>query len=190
MRKIVETDAFPPDAPVPGKVEQWNVMDEFISKVASLVDLTKLKPMKVLCDTANGMVGLSLTELFKRIPQVTMTPMYFEPDGTFPNHGGDPLQEENRQEIMKRVVAEQADLGFMFDPDGDRFFCIDKKGRFVSGDFMTAILSQYFLKKKPGSAIVYDIRASHAVPDLITKSGGKPLYNRVGHAYIKKTYEG
>jgi phosphomannomutase len=87
---------------------------------------------------------------------------------------------------MKRVVDEQADLGFMFDPDGDRFFCIDKKGRFVSGDFMTAILSQYFLKKKPGSAIVYDIRASHAVPDLITKSGGKPLYNRVGHAYIKK----
>lgn len=94
--------------------------------------------------------------------------------------------EENRRELMQRVAAEGADLGFAFDPDGDRFFCVDKKGRFVSGDFMTALLSEYFLKKTPGSAIVYDIRASHAVPDKITAAGGKPLYNRVGHAYIKK----
>jgi phosphomannomutase len=87
---------------------------------------------------------------------------------------------------MARVVSEGADLGFAFDPDGDRFFCIDKKGRFVSGDFMTAILAQYFLKKYPGGSIVYDIRASHAVPDLIAKAGGKSFYNRVGHAFIKK----
>lgn len=186
IRKIIEADTFPPVAEKSGTVEQWNVMPEFIEKMLSLIDISQLKPMKVICDTANGMVGLSLVELFKKIPQVTMIPMYFEPDGTFPNHGGDPLQEENRKEIMQRVPKEGADLGFMFDPDGDRFFCIDKKGRFVSGDFMTAILSQYFLKKYPGSPIVYDIRASHAVPDLITKAGGKPFYNRVGHAYIKK----
>jgi phosphomannomutase len=87
---------------------------------------------------------------------------------------------------MERVPAEGADLGFAFDPDGDRFFCVDKTGRFVSGDFMTALLAEYFLKKYPGSAIVYDIRASHAVPEKITVAGGRPLYNRVGHAYIKK----
>ncbi len=186
IRKVIETDAFSPTAPTQGKVDQWNIMQEFIDKVSTFVDLTKLKPMKVICDTANGMVGPVLTELFKKIPQLTIIPMYFEPDGTFPNHGGDPLQEVNRKEIMERVPKEGADLGFMFDPDGDRFFCIDKLGRFVSGDFLTAILSEYFLKKYLGSPIVYDIRASHAVPDIITKNGGKPLYNRVGHAYIKK----
>ncbi|HKY74440.1 MAG TPA: phosphomannomutase/phosphoglucomutase [Patescibacteria group bacterium] len=186
IRKAIEADAFPTASKKIGTVKQWNVMLPFIKKMMSLVDIKALKPMKILCDTANGMVGLSLTELMKEIPQLTMTPMYFEPDGTFPNHGGDPLMEENRRELMQRVPKEHADLGFAFDPDGDRFFCVDRTGRFVSGDFLTAILSQYFLQKHPGSPIVYDIRASHAVPDLITKDGGKPLYNRVGHAYIKK----
>ncbi len=186
IRKAIEADAFPATATQPGTVENWNVMQGFVEKILSLVDVTKLKPMKVIADTANGMVGPSLLEIFKKIPQVQLTPMYFDPDGTFPNHGGDPLEEANRRELQERVVKEQADLGFAFDPDGDRFFCIDKKGRFVSGDFLTAILSQYFLQKNPGATIVYDIRASHAVPDLINKLGGKALYNRVGHAYIKK----
>jgi len=186
IRKIIENDDFPPLATTPGTVEQWNVMDGFIEKIMSLVDVSGLKPAKILCDTANGMVGPSLIELFKRIPQVELVPMYFEPDGTFPNHGGDPLMEENRAELQRRVPAEGADLGFASTLIGDRFFCVDKKGRFVSGDFMTAILSEYFLQKKPGAPIVYDIRASHAVPDTINRLGGKPFYNRVGHAYIKK----
>lgn len=186
IQKVIETDAFPPAAATPGTVENWSVMDGFINMMLSLVDVSGLKPMKVMCDTANGMVGVSLTELFKKLPQIQMVPMYFEPDGNFPNHGGDPLQEENRRELMQRVPAEGADLGFAFDPDGDRFFCVDKTGRFVSGDFMTALLAEYFLKKNPGSAIVYDIRASHAVPEKVTAAGGRPLYNRVGHAYIKK----
>lgn len=186
IRKLIEADDFLPAAAQPGSVEEWSIMDGFIQKMLSLVDVTQLKPMKVIADTANGMVGPSLTALFKHIPQVQLTPMYFEPDGTFPNHGGDPLDPANRTEIEQRVPAEGADLGFMFDPDGDRFFCIDKKGRFVSGDFMTALLSKYFLLRKPGANIVYDIRASHAVPDLIKAAGGTPLYNRVGHAFIKK----
>lgn len=187
IKKVIENDDYiPVDGLTPGKIEGWDVMPDFIAKILSLVDVTKLKPAKVIADTANGMVGPSLIELFKHIPQVELVPMYFDPDGNFPNHGGDPLLAENRAELMARVLKEGADLGFAFDPDGDRFFCVDKKGRFVSGDFMTAILSQYFLQKNPGAAIVYDIRASHAVPETITKFGGKPLYNRVGHAYIKK----
>lgn len=186
IRAAIEKDDFPPAAATPGTVEQWSIMDGFIQQMLSLVDVTKLKPMKVVIDTANGMVGPSATELYKHLPQITMIPMYFEPDGTFPNHGGDPLIEENRKELMERVVAEKADLGFACDPDGDRFFCIDAKGRFVSGDFMTALLSKYFLEKYPKATIVYDIRASHAVPDTINALGGKPLYNRVGHAFIKK----
>lgn len=186
IRKLIENDDFPAPSDQPGKVETWSIMDGFIAKTSSLVDVKALKPMKVIIDTANGMVGPSLNELFKQLPQIQLVPMYFDPDGTFPNHGGDPLQEENRRELMERVVSEGADLGFAFDPDGDRFFCVDKTGRFVSGDFMTAILSKYFLKKYPGAPIVYDIRASHAVPDVINSAGGKPFYNRVGHAYIKK----
>jgi phosphomannomutase len=186
IRKLIESDDLPAAAAQPGTVENWDIMEGFIQRMLSLVDVTKLKPMKVAADTANGMVGPSLIELFKHIPQIQLTAMYFDPDGTFPNHGGDPLQAENRRELEERVPAEGLDLGFAFDPDGDRFFCIDKKGRFVSGDFMTALLSQYFLKKRPGATIVYDIRASHAVPDIVTANGGKPLHNRVGHAFIKK----
>lgn len=186
IKKIIENDEFPQAAATPGTVENWDIMEGFIQMMTSLVDVKSLKPMKILCDVANGMVGVSLTELIKKLPQIQMTPMYFEPDGNFPNHGGDPLQEENRRELMQRVPAEGADLGFAFDPDGDRFFCVDKTGRFVSGDFMTTLLAEYFLKKNPGAAIVYDIRASHSVPERVAAAGGKALYNRVGHAYIKK----
>lgn len=186
IRQIIESGKFPPAAEKPGEISEMEIMDGFIEKILSLVDAAGLKPMRVIADTANGMVGPSLAELFKRIPQVELTPMYFEVDGTFPNHGGDPLLAENRAELQARVASEGFDLGFAFDPDGDRFFCIDKKGRFISGDFLTAILSAYFLKKHPGATIVYDIRASLAVKDTIESHGGKALYNRVGHAFIKK----
>lgn len=186
MKKAILDDNLPPLSQTPGIYTELNVMEEFIQKILSLVDVKTLKPLKIIADTANGMVGPSITELLKHIPQITLTPMYFDPDGNFPNHGGDPLQEENRAELQERVAAEGADLGVAFDPDGDRFFCIDKKGRFVSGDFMTAILSKYFLHKHPGATIVYDIRASDAVPNVITELGGKALYNKVGHAFIKR----
>lgn len=186
LRQVIESDSYPEESDPPGKVTTLNAMDGFVEKILSLVNVAGLKPMKVIADTANGMVGPSLTELFKHIPQIQLTPMYFEVDGTFPNHGGDPLLAENRAELQERVVKGGYDLGFAFDPDGDRFFCIDKKGRFVPGDFMTAILSSYFLQKHPGATIVYDVRASLAVKDSIEKAGGKGFYNRVGHAFIKK----
>jgi len=116
---------------------------------------------------------------------INFVPMYWEIDGNFPNHGGDPLQAENRIEIQKKVPAEGGDLGIMFDPDGDRFFVIDKKGRFIPGDFMTAILAEYFIKRYPGCGIVYDIRASKVVPETIVACGGKAFANRVGHTHIK-----
>jgi phosphomannomutase len=186
IREAIETENYPESSEQEGKVEDLEVMNGFTEKILSLVDVSQLKRMKVIADTANGMVGPSLVELFKHIPQVQLTPMYFEVDGTFPNHGGDPLLPENRAELQERVVNEGCDLGFAFDPDGDRFFCIDKKGRFISGDFMTAILSSYFLKKHPKATIIYDIRASKAVPDTIEQAGGRALYNKVGHAFIKK----
>ncbi len=186
IRQMIEHDLIPADADSPGTVSEWDVMDEFVEKMLSLVDVSPFKEYTVLADTANGMVGPSLVKVFEKIPQITLVPMYFEPDGNFPNHGGDPLQEENRAEIQQRVPAEGADLGFLFDPDGDRFFVVDSTGRFVPGDFMTAVLAKYFLEKEGSGTIVYDIRSSLAVKHTVEANNGKALYNRVGHAFIKK----
>ena len=111
--------------------------------------------------------------------------MYLDPDGSLPNHGLDPLQPENRAELEQRVMLDHADIGFAFDGDGDRFFTIDDRGNFVSGDFLTALMGQYYLEKYPGSNILYDVRGSWAVPDLIKAAGGTPMMERVGHAFIK-----
>ena len=185
LRRIVESDNF--DTPArTGSMEDLDLSEDFISMVLDLVDVASLAPLKVVADTGNGMVGPILERIYERLPQIELTKMYFEPDGRLPNHGLDPLQPENRAELEKRVVAEQAAVGFAFDGDGDRFFTIDDEGRFVSGDFLTALMGQYYLEKHPGAKIVYDVRASWAVPDLVKESGGEPLMERVGHAFFKR----
>lgn len=186
IKSMVLSNTFPDSQIGPqGQVTNWDIMAEFLEYLGTLVDLDFSKKFTVLADTANGMVGPILKAIESKISNLQLIPMYFDVDGNFPNHGGDPLIADNRTEIEKRVISE-ADFGVMFDPDGDRYFVIDKKGRFVSGDFFTAIMSEHFLDKYPGSNIVYDIRASKVVPETITKHGGVPLYNRVGHSYIKK----
>jgi phosphomannomutase len=186
IRKVIENDEYPPELDEKKDVLHISIMKEFTDKIISLADVSSFKHFKIVADTANGMVGPSLVELFKHIPQAELIPMYFEIDGNFPNHTGDPIQEEYHTELKKRVVEENADLGLAWDPDGDRIFCVDKKGRRITGDFLTAILSYYFLQKSPGSTIIYDIRASNAVAETVEKYHGKSLYNKVGHAFIKK----
>ncbi len=185
LRRIVENDDFAPAARK-GKMTDIDLSEEFVQMVVSLVDAEALANLKVIADTGNGMVGPILKRVYDRLPTVDLTGMYLDPDGSLPNHGLDPLQPENRAELQARVVAEGADVGFAFDGDGDRFFTIDDRGEFVSGDFLTALMGQYYLEKYPGSNIVYDVRASWAVPDLITAAGGTPLMERVGHAFIKR----
>jgi phosphomannomutase len=138
----------------------------------------------VIADTGNGTVGPILKEVYQHLP-VQLVGMYLDPDGSLPNHGLDPLQPENRAELQRRVVEEGADLGVAFDGDGDRFFAIDDRGQFIPGDFLTAIMGSYLLEKYPGAKILYDVRASWAVEDLIRERGGQPLKERVGHAFIK-----
>jgi phosphomannomutase len=186
LRRIVQNDDFAPKAARPGRMTEQDLSDQFIEKVLSLIDPDILLPLKVVADTGNGMVGPILKRIYQRLPTVKLIGMYLEPDGSLPNHGLDPLQPENRAELEQRVVSEKADVGFAFDGDGDRFFTIDDRGQFVSGDFMTALLGQYFLEKYPGAKILYDIRASWAVPDLVKAAGGIPLVERVGHAFIKR----
>jgi phosphomannomutase len=184
IRRLVEADAFN-EPERRGQVIPQDFQDAFVAKALSIIDISAIRPLKVVVDTGNGMVGPILTEVFRRLP-VELVGLYLEPDGNLPNHGLDPLQPENRAELQRRVVAEQADIGFAFDGDGDRFFTIDDRGEFVSGDFLTAIMGSYMLEKSPGAKIIYDVRASWAVPELIAATGGEPLMERVGHAFIKR----
>jgi phosphomannomutase len=184
LREIVEKDSFGPTTRT-GSMSTIDLSDHFVDAVLKLIDVAAIKPLKVVADTGNGMVGPILTRVYARLP-VQLIGMYFDPDGNLPNHGLDPLQPENRAELQQRVSAEHADVGFAFDGDGDRFFTIDDRGDFVAGDYLTALLGRYLLHKKPGSKIVYDVRASWAVPDLIHADGGTPLIERVGHAFIKR----
>jgi len=184
LRRIVENDEYATPARQGTMVER-DLSEEFVKMVLSLIDVEALAPLKVIADTGNGMVGPSLKRVYEQLPSVELVGMYLEPDGSLPNHGLDPLQPENRAELQARVPAEGADVGFAFDGDGDRFFTIDDRGQFVSGDFMTALLGSYLLEKYPGSKVLYDVRASWAVPDLIRAAGGTPLVERVGHAFIK-----
>ncbi len=184
LRRLVETVALPA-ATRTGTMQTVDFQAEFVQKVLSLIDVASIKPLKVIADTGNGTVGPILQEVFKHLP-VELIGMYLDPDGTLPNHGLDPLKPENRAELQQRVKDEGAAIGFAFDGDGDRFFAIDDRGEFISGDFLTAILGSFLLEKFPASKIIYDVRASWAVVDLISVAGGTPLKERVGHAFIKR----
>ena len=151
----------------------------------SFIDPGVIRPFNVVLDAGSGMGGLVAPKLFERLPCRT-TRLCFEIDGRFPNHEANPLIEENRRDIVERVVAEKADIGIAWDGDADRCFFIDGTGEFISGDFITALLAEAFLLKDPGATIIYDLRASHAVKDIVARHGGTSLMNRVGHAFFKR----
>jgi phosphomannomutase len=168
----------------PGHVEPYDIWPAFLERVLSFVDLSALKPLKVVIDAANGMGGAMLEPVLGRLP-IEAVRCNFEPDGTFPNHEPNPLLPENREFIVRMTTEEGADLGVAFDGDADRCFFVDDTGEFVPGDFVTALLAEAVLEKEPGAKIIYDVRASWAVPETIERAGGIPLVNRVGHAFIK-----
>ena len=169
----------------PGHVERYDIWEQYVERVLSFVDLEAIKPLKVVIDAANGMAGVMLPPVLERLPQVEAVRCFFEPDGTFPNHAPNPLLPENREFIVRKTLEEAADFGAAFDGDADRCFFVDDSGEFVPGDFVTALFSELVLEKEPGAKIIYDVRASWAVPETIERAGGIPLMNRVGHAYIK-----
>ena len=168
-----------------GRVEKKDVWPAFLERVLSFIDPSAVKPLRVVVDAANGMGGRMLEPVLERLPQIDAVRCYFEPDGSFPNHEPNPLLPENREFIVAKVKEEKADLGIAFDGDADRCFFVDETGEFVPGDFVTALFAETFLAKEPGAKIIYDVRASWAVPNTIEKAGGTALMNRVGHAFIK-----
>jgi phosphomannomutase len=165
-------------------VTQEDIWPRFVERVLSFIDVEAIKPLRVVIDAANGMAGVMLPPVLEHLPVETVR-CYFEPDGSFPNHEPNPLLPENREFIVRKVTEEQADLGVAFDGDADRCFFVDDSGEFVPGDFVTALLAESILEKQPGAKILYDVRASWAVPETIRRAGGEPLVNRVGHAFFK-----
>jgi phosphomannomutase len=185
IRDMVIGDTIPASSRAPGRYETRELLDDYVAKVLSFIDPSVIKPFNVVLDAGSGMGGLVAPRLFDRLPCRT-TRLCFEIDGRFPNHEANPLIEENRRDIVDRVIAEGADIGIAWDGDADRCFFIDGTGRFIAGDFITALLAQAFLMKSPGETIIYDVRASYAVKDVVARYGGTALMNRVGHAFIKR----
>jgi phosphomannomutase len=168
-----------------GTAREDDVWAAFVDKVLSFVDPDGIRALRVVVDAANGMAGVMLPPVLERLPQLEVVRCNFEPDGTFPNHEPNPLLPENREFIVRKTREEDGDLGVAFDGDADRCFFVDDTGDFVPGDFVTALLARSILEKQPGSKVIYDVRASWAVPKTISEAGGEPLVNRVGHAFIK-----
>jgi phosphomannomutase len=172
------------DAPGGGRVEQVELYDEFQEAALGFIDAEAIRPLKVVVDGGNGMAGPMVGPLLERLG-LDLETAYWVPDGEFPDHEPNPLLPENREFIIAEVKRTGADLGIAWDGDADRCFFIDERGGFVDGDFLTALLASSMLEKHPGAKILYDVRASWAVPDTVKAAGGTPLMNRVGHAFFK-----
>jgi phosphomannomutase len=173
-----------PAAAEPGGYEEVDVYDGFKDEVLKFIDAGQVKPTHVMVDGGNGMAGPMVGPVLDELP-LEREELYWEPNGEFPDHEPNPLLEENRKLIIGKVLETHADLGIAWDGDADRCFFIDDKGVFVDGDFLTALLAESVLAKEPGATILYDVRASRAVRDVVERAGGTALINRVGHAFFK-----
>lgn len=176
--------AGPVEAATAGDFESTDVMEDYFTQMRSWIDPATIRPMKVVVDGGNGMAGPTVGPLLEDLP-LDLHPLYFEPDGDFPGHEPNPLLPENRELICRTVVETDADLGIAWDGDADRCFFVDETGKFVDGDFLTALLARRVLDNDPGAEILYDVRASRAVPDLVAEAGGTARVSRVGHAFFK-----
>jgi phosphomannomutase len=185
IRDMILGGELPKPAGRRGTVAKKTVLDRYVAHVMSFIDPGVIRPFNVVLDAGSGTGAIAAPAIFDRLACKT-TRLCFTIDGTFPNHEANPLIEENRRDITDAVVRQKADIGIAWDGDADRCFFIDGTGEFISGDFITALLAQAFLLKQPGATIIYDLRASYAVRDIVTAHGGRALMNRVGHAYIKR----
>ncbi len=168
-----------------GRIEEAFLLDSYAEFLAQRLDLAR--PMKIVVDGGNGIIGTMFQHLAPKLPGITIVPMYFDPDGRFPNHDANPLNPANLPDLQARVQAEGAAFGAAFDGDGDRCALVDEQGRIITCDLTTALLGQYYLEREHGASIAYDLRSSKIVPEKIREWGGRPVETRVGHSFIKAT---
>ncbi len=187
IRDVVAS-GHPPTAGLQGTITNHDVLEAYAAHLLALAPVTGRR-LKVVIDAGNGMAGYTAPAVFGRLgeDQVEVVPMYFELDGTFPNHEANPIDPENLVDLQRRVVAEGADIGLAFDGDADRCFLVDEGGRAVSPSTLTGLIAARELAKEPGASVIHNLITSRSVPELITELGGVPVRTRVGHSYIKAT---
>lgn len=168
-----------------GEVKELDIWQDYISHIFSFVNLREIQPLKIIVDTSNGMAGKVFPKISSRLP-VEIISLNSKLDGNFPNHPPNPLLEESKKQIVQKIKEEKADLGFIFDGDGDRIFLIDEKGEFIKGDITLLLLAKFFLEKYPGKGIAYSVICSKVVPEFIKKQGGNPLRSAVGFVNLNK----
>lgn len=183
IRDAIKADRYLPEA-TPGSITKRDVTEDWVNHALSFVDISKWKAFSVAVDAGNGMAGAILPHLEPKVPLV-ITPLYFELDGTFPNHPANPMVPENLRDLIKTIREHKLDFGIAFDGDGDRAFMVDETGKTVSGSIMAAILAEHFLQKYPGATILYNAICSRIVPETIVEHGGTPRRTKVGHSFIK-----
>jgi phosphomannomutase len=167
-----------------GTVTRRDISEDYVNHVLSFIDISKIKPLKVVVDAGNGMAGMIVPRVFQRLP-CELVPLYFELDGNFPHHPASPIEPENMADLQKKVREVGADIGAAFDGDADRMFPVDEQGNIVDGSQVTEIVSNSLLRKSPGSTILYNLIVSKSVPALVERDGGKAVRTRVGHSFIK-----
>ncbi|WP_406401913.1 phosphomannomutase/phosphoglucomutase [Streptomyces sp. NBC_00879] len=188
IRQLVESwseQGAPEPVAKPGKVTERDTLTDYAAHLLSLVDLSAMRPLKVVVDAGNGMGGHTVPTVFDALP-VTLVPMYFELDGTFPNHEANPLDPANIVDLQARVRSEGADLGLAFDGDADRCFVVDERGEGISPSAITALVAARELAKHPGGTVIHNLITSWSVPEVVRENGGTPQRTRVGHSFIKE----
>src|SRR5215216_5646836 len=184
IRDLLLSGQLPKDHDYEGSVEEADMTAEYARHCRSFINTQGLRPLKIVVDAGNGMAGKMLPPIFERLP-FEYVPMYFELDGSFPNHPPNPIEPENMEELQQRVVSEAADFGVAFDGDADRCFIVDEKGVTISGDLLATLVAKNVLEKEPGATIVYSAVCSKALPELVRREGGKPIRTKAGHSIIK-----
>jgi phosphomannomutase len=174
----------PPEPARKGQVIQRDVTDDYVRHVLSFIDVAKVRPLKIAVDAGNGMAGMIVPKVFEQLP-CELIPLYFELDGTFPNHPASPIEPENTAALRALVPEQHCDMGVAFDGDADRMFLVDEQGKLLGGDMVTALVAQSLLRKHPGATILYNLISSRSVPELIERDGGRAVRTRVGHSFIK-----
>jgi phosphomannomutase len=182
--EVLSGPAGPDGASSGENVRRLDLLEEFAAHVRSFVDTSRLRHLRIVADTANGMGGLVAPRVFDTLP-FDVEILFGELDGTFPNHPADPIQPENQSSLRERVLESRADVGLAFDGDADRVFLVDEKGVGLSGSLTTSIVAKSMLAKSQGATILYNLICSKAVPEVITENGGIPVRTRVGHSFIK-----
>jgi phosphomannomutase len=184
IQREVEAGTPPSEGKTPGRLETRDMLTEYVAYLHSLVDLSKSRPLKVVVDAGNGMGGHTVPAMFEGLP-IDIVPMYFELDGSFPNHEANPLDPKNIVDLQAKVREVGADAGVAFDGDADRCFVVDERGEPVPPSTITALVAVRELKKDPGGTVIHNLITSKGVPEIVAEHGGKPVRTRVGHSFIK-----